>query len=229
MDPALFAFSLLAVLLIVAILLRRRARRVAGAGSEPPVEEADPAPQTLDQEPPPEPELAVASDRPHLTEAAAAADVCERAMDLADAQHAGLLASLRKLEEGFQVAAPDRAPLDLALAVISLEVRVLSDLFPADRGSRLRRLMVTSLPEDRREYALDELIGYAKAFESAIGYGENPVNGVGARLLARWRGRDYNPPDLFADPLLVFQAAGQLMSMTGGWQEVTARAEVVRD
>jgi hypothetical protein len=123
------------------------------------------------------------------------------------------------------------AKLDFAFAVIALELEAVSNLFSAEQKGRIYSWVLKGLDEPEwGEYSKREIMEYQKAFEKNILKGENPLDGISARLLRKWLGngiKNFEVHGLIA-PLLIIQVSSLLVPFVRFWKTIKDNYDLVK-
>ncbi len=151
-----------------------------------------------------------------------------------------------QFEEAFLLQLPSFAPIDLAFAVIALDLQSLPNLFPKEQSDRIHKFVLSAVKSEKEngQYGCEETALYEKEFLECIEnprtekylYTEgNPILAISGRLVTRWmvikskeeKGSEELKSPLervkshltkMPSPLLVMAVAELIMSLAGAWQ-----------
>ncbi len=137
-----------------------------------------------------------------------------------------------QFEETFSPQLPSFAPIDLAFAIIALDLQALPNLFPKEQSERIHEFVLSEIMSEKENgsYGYEEVILYEKEFLECVNnphtdkylYTEgNPILAIARRLANRWLGADSEKKILgkkILSPILVMIIAELITSLTGTWK-----------
>lgn len=140
-------------------------------------------------------------------------------------------------KEKFIIEDEKRAALDLALAVIALDLQAVKNLFPKDQAERIEKWVFKSIDvTDWGEYAVTEVKKYGEEFQKDIlninggdSLNGDPLSAISAHLLRRWLGKNIQNFNVtgFVNPLLLLIITTHLAFLSGNWKRIKHNFKIV--
>lgn len=145
----------------------------------------------------------------------------------------GILSQLRDLlgsNDFFSSIHENDAQWDLVVAVMSLELGALKNLFSPGQAQRLFDLSLEHVPQGLQPYTREALYEYNTRYDADAASSLNPALAAGEILYGRWGlpGDEYQPDELFIAPnqILADALTVTVTSFLGIWKEIATNFDV---